>query len=88
MRLMSPAAFRYDSSSVAESACSSAMLSKLALIESSGSHEPASTVIASRSRTARAYSARFSRWNTRVPGLGRATAAAFIFVSSVEMNAA
>ena len=43
MRLMSLAAFRYASSSVGDSACSSAMLSKFALFVSSGSQLPAST---------------------------------------------
>ena len=43
MRLMSAAALRYASSSVGDSACSSAMLSKFALFVSSGSQLPAST---------------------------------------------
>ena len=38
MRLISAAAFKYASSRVGDNACSSAMLSKLALIVSSGSH--------------------------------------------------
>ena len=63
MRLIAAAAFRYASSSVGESACSSAMLSKFALIVSSGSQLPASTSSPSRSPMARAYSARLRRWN-------------------------
>jgi hypothetical protein len=59
MRLMSPAALRYASSSVGESFCSSAMLSKLALIVSCGSQSAALTSTSSRSFTARAYSGRF-----------------------------
>ena len=50
-RLIAAAALRYASSSVGDSACTSAMLSKFALFVSSGSQLPASTSRASRSRT-------------------------------------
>src|SRR5262245_18098039 len=46
------------------------MLSKPLLRVSGGRNEFTSTSMPSRSRTARAYSARFSRWNGRHPGLG------------------
>ena len=63
------------------------MLSKFALLVSSGSQLPASTSSASRSRIARAYSARLSRWNVRAPGFGFAAAAVSIVVSRVVTSA-
>src|SRR5215204_3949800 len=51
------------------------MLSKLALLVSSGSHLLASTSRVSRSRTDRSYSARLRRWKDRVPGSGFVAAA-------------
>jgi len=84
MRLTAAAALRYPSSSVGESACTSEMLSKLALFWSSGSQSPAFTCRPSRSRTTRSYSARLSRWNDRVPGL---TGAASMVDSSVSTRA-
>jgi hypothetical protein len=88
MRLIALAAFKYASSRVGDSACASAMLSKLALLVSSGSQLPASTSSASRSCTAREYSGRFRRWKVRTPGLGFAAAAASTSDSSVEINVA
>src|SRR5262249_37049260 len=70
MRLIAAAAFRYDSSSVGDSACASAMLSKFALFWSSGSQLPASTSSSSRSLIALAYSGRLSRWKKRTAGCG------------------
>ena len=70
MRLTEAAAFRYASSSVGDSACTSAMLSKFALFVSSGRKSPAFTSMPSRSRTTRSYSERFSRWKVRAPGFG------------------
>ena len=69
-RLISLAASRYESSNVADGVCTSAMLSKLALFVSSGSQSPALTSSPSRSLIDRSYSARFSRWKVRPPGLG------------------
>jgi hypothetical protein len=71
MRLTAPAAFRYASSSVGDSAWTSAMLSKLALLVSSGRYAPALTSTASRSRMDASYSARFIRWKVREPGFRR-----------------
>jgi hypothetical protein len=87
MRLMAVAAFRYDSSSVGDSDCASAMLSKFALLVSSGSQSPAFTSRASSSRMARSYSGRFRRWNVRRPGLGDLPAAVSSVVSSALMSA-
>ena len=88
MRLITLAALRYASSSVGDSACASAMLSKFALLVSSGSQLPASTSRASRSWTAREYSGRFRRWNVRTPGFGLIADALSTFVSSAPINAA
>ena len=54
--------------SVGENICESATLSNPALIVSAGSRPETSMSSASRSCTARWYSARFRRWNTRPPG--------------------
>src|SRR3954471_25059357 len=88
MRLIAAAALRYDSSSVGESDCASAMLSKFALLVSSGSQWPASTCRSRRSSIARAYSGRLRRWNVRTPGFGLAVAAVSTLVSSVVVSAA
>ena len=58
------------------------MLSKFALIVSCGRYSAPSTGSASRSRSAAVYSARFSRWNERLPGFGRSTAARSNWLSS------
>ena len=73
--------------STGENVCTSATLSKPWLIVSGGRNALTSTSMPMRSRTARAYSARFSRWNGRQPGFGRAAAAASILVSRVAANA-
>ena len=86
MRLMSAAAFRYDSSRVGESDCSSAMLSKLALFWSSGSQLLAFTSRSSSSRIARSYSGRFRRWNVRRPGFGLLAACSSMRVSSAAVS--
>ena len=64
------AARRYPSSSVGENVCASATLSKPWLMVSGGSSAETSTSTSSRSFTARAYSARLSRWKGRQPGFG------------------
>ena len=63
------------------------MLSKFALIVSSGRKSPALISSPKRSRTARAYSARFRRWNVRLPGFGLAAAALSSVASSVSTSA-
>jgi hypothetical protein len=63
------------------------MLSKLWLIVSGGSSAETSTSIASKSRIARAYSARLRRWNGRQPGSGLVAAASSIRVSSAATRA-
>ncbi len=67
-RLISAAAVRYDCMVVGDRICAAAMLSKFAILVSSGRNSPASTSRPSRSRTDCAYSARFRRWNDRRPG--------------------
>ena len=62
------------------------MLSKLALIWSFGSHFPASTSSPRRSRIARSYSGRLSRWKVRPPGFGFSTAARSTMSSSVSTS--
>ena len=68
--LTCPAARRYPSMTVAEGICTSAMLSKLALLVSRGRKVPTSMSIPSRSFTAAAYSARLRRWKVLRPGFG------------------
>src|SRR5262245_16418603 len=63
------------------------MLSKPLLSVSGGRNEFTSTSMPSRSRTARAYSARFSRWNGRHPGLGFNAAALAIRDSNESTSA-
>ncbi len=71
---------------VADGICTSAMLSKLALLVSSGSHESAEMVSPSTSWMLRSYSARLRRWNVRRPGLGARNAFASIRRSRVVIS--
>ena len=81
-----PAARRYPSMTVAEGICTSAMLSKLALLVSSGRKVATSMSRPSRSRTAAAYSARLRRWKVLRPGSGSAAAMrSMVFSSSVTI---
>ena len=79
MRATAPAALRYPSSSVAESAWASAMLSKFALLVSSGRKSAALMLTPSRSCTTRSYSGRLRRWNPRGPGFGVEAALSMTF---------
>ena len=63
------------------------MLSKPLLSVSGGRNEFTSTSMPSRSRTARAYSARFNRWNGRHPGFGFNAAALSIRDSNESTSA-
>ena len=81
-RLIWPAARRYPSITVAEGICTSAMLSKLALLVSSGRKVATSMSIPSRSLTAAAYSARLRRWKVLRPGFGSLAAIRSMVVSS------
>ena len=62
------------------------MLSKPSLESSPGRRAAASTGSASRSRTALAYSVRFSRCSAGAPGLGAAAAARSIVASTVAAS--
>ena len=64
------------------------MLSKPSLIVSGGRYADTSTSMASRSRTARAYSARFNRCDGREPGLGWRAAARSMRVSNPSIREA
>ncbi len=77
----------YPSSSIGDSNCTSAILSKLALLVSSGRYRPASISSASSSRIDPSYSAWFRRWKVRLPGIGWSAAAASSSASSASTNA-
>ena len=72
---------------VVEGVWTSEMLSKLLLTVSVGRNLSGSTVMSSNVFMERAYSARFSRWNVRRPGLGFAYATASILVSRASTSA-
>jgi hypothetical protein len=87
MRLMSAPRSGTTRAAVGDSACASAMLSKLALIVSSGSHFAGIDVEVEQVLMARSYSGRFRRWNVRRPGFGFAAAAVSTVVSSAVISA-
>ena len=72
---------------VADGICTSAMLSKLALMVSAGRYWLTSMSRPMSVRTAATYSARFRRWNERRPGLRLSAALRSSVVSSAVASA-
>ena len=87
-RLTVAAPRRYAVMTVGDAVWTSAMLSKPALVVSAGRNVAASISMPSRSRIAREYSARFSRWKGRHPGSFARSAEASARASRVSTKAA